>query len=210
MEGAFLSFVRDTAKRLFRAADSAAFPEATGAGEHWQRRVMNDSVEARIGALDPPSRSVAEISGDLHSHRPWREYAALAWPEFDLSAPLTEKRRFDVVICEQVLEHVPDPWAATVNLFALCKPGGELIISTPFLIKLHEEVFQLDYWRFTPRGMRTLLEGAGFEVESVEAWGNRACVVGNFTSWSAYRRWHSLRNEPDFPVQVWAFARRPD
>ncbi len=34
-------------------------------------------------------------------------------------------------------------------------------------------------------------------------------MVGNFTGWSGYRRWHSLRNEPDFPVQVWAFAKRP-
>lgn len=205
-----MSFLRRTAGRAFRAADRAVFPPAAPAGEHWQRQVMNDAVEARIVALDPATKSVAEISGDLHSHRPWREYTALAWPEFDLSAPLTETRQFDVVICEQVLEHVPDPWAAVRNLFALCQPGGELIVSTPFLIKLHEEFFQNDYWRFTPRGMRTLLEGAGFEVEELEAWGNRACVVGNFSSWSAHRRWLSLRNEPDFPVQVWAFARRPE
>ena len=66
-----------------------------------------------------------------------------------------------------------------------------------------------DYWRFTPRGLRTLLERAGLEVEEVGSWGNRDCVVGNFDSWSAFRRWHSLRNEPDLPVQVWAFARRP-
>ena len=68
----------------------------------------------------------------------------------------------------------------------------------------------LDYWRFTPRGLRTLLEGAGLEVERVESWGNRECVIGNFSRWSAYRRWHSMRNEPDFPVQVWAVARRPE
>ncbi|MGH2637633.1 MAG: methyltransferase type 12, partial [Actinomycetota bacterium] len=64
-----------------------------------------------------------------------------------------------------------------------------------------------DYWRFTPRGLRTLLERAGLEVERVESWGNRQCVKGNFNRWSAYRPWHSLRNEPDFPLQVWAFAR---
>jgi hypothetical protein len=58
--------------------------------------------------------------------------------------------------------------------------------------------------------MRRLLEGAGLEVEAVHSWGNRQVVVGNFSRWSARRRWHSMRNEPDFPVQVWAFARRPD
>ncbi len=39
--------------------------------------------------------------------------------------------------------------------------------------------------------------------------GNRACVVGNLSRWSAYKPWHSLRNEPDLPLQVWAFATNP-
>ncbi len=56
-----------------------------------------------------------------------------------------------------------------------------------------------DYWRFTPRGLRTLLERGGLEVDEVGSWGNRDCVVGNFDSWPAFRWWHSLRNEPDLP-----------
>ena len=87
-----------------------------------------------------------------------------------------------------------------------------MIVSTPFLIKVHElPLFGMDdYWRFTPRGLRTLLESAGLVVDEVGAWGNRDCVVGNLDRWSAYRRWHSLRNEPDVAVQVWAFAHRPE
>ena len=27
--------------------------------------------------------------------------------------------------------------------------------------------------------------------------------------WPSYRRWHSLRNDPEVAVQVWAFARNP-
>ncbi len=102
------------------------------------------------------------------------------------------------MICEQVLEHVPDPWAAARNLRELCLPGGRVIVSTPFLVKVHElpAYGMLDYWRFTPRGLTTLLEGAGLEVESRGSWGNRQCVVGNLGRWSAYRRWHSLHNEP--------------
>jgi hypothetical protein len=34
-------------------------------------------------------------------------------------------------------------------------------------------------------------------------------VIGNLRRWSAYRRWHALRNDPDLAVQVWAFARNP-
>ncbi len=86
-----------------------------------------------------------------------------------------------------------------------------MIVSTPFLVRVHElPMYGLkDYWRFTPRGLRTLLERVGLAVEQVSSWGNRDCVVGNFDRWPAYRRWLSLRDEPDLPVQVWAFARRP-
>jgi SAM-dependent methyltransferase len=185
------------------------FPEAQSAPEHWQRKVMSEEVDRHIASLDPARCTAAEISGETHAAKPWREYVSLHYPEFDLCAPLSEPRRFDVVICEQVLEHVVDPWAGAANLRELCNEGGHVIVSTPFLIRVHEVPLFLmkDYWRFTPRGLRTLLEQVGLEVESVGAWGNRQCVIGNFTRWSAYRPWHSLKNEPDFPVQVWAFAR---
>jgi SAM-dependent methyltransferase len=139
-------------------------------------------------------------------------YTSLNYPEFDLCEPLSEERTYDVVICEQVLEHVVDPATAVDNLRRLCAPGGQVIVSTPFLIKVHElpEYGMLDYWRFTPRGLRLLLERAGLMVEEMGAWGNRQCVAGNVRVWSAYRPWHSLHNEPDIPVQVWAFARNPE
>lgn len=170
---------------------------------------MYQAVDAHIAALGPSRLSAAEISGENHAGKPWKEHSNLAYPEFDLCAPLQEDRRFDVVICEQVLEHVVDPCAAAANLRRLCTEGGHVIVSTPFLVKVHElpAYAMHDYWRFTPRGLRLLLEGAGLEVDAVDAWGNRQCVVGNLSRWSAYRRWHSLSNEPDLAVQVWAFAR---
>jgi hypothetical protein len=199
--------VRRAADRI----DRALFPEATSAADQWQRVVMNHSIDAHIASLDPPARSAVEISGDSHAHRPWAEYTILKYPEFDLCAPLEDHSRFDVVICEQVLEHVVDPCEAATNLRKLASPGGHVIVSTPFLIKIHEvALFAMqDYWRFTPRGLRTLLEGAGLIVDTVATWGNRQCVTGNFRRWPAYRRWHSLANDPDLAVQVWAFARNP-
>jgi SAM-dependent methyltransferase len=163
------------------------------------------------GGAQPRGGAAAEISGDAHAGRGWKAYASLNYPEFDLCAPLGDAATYDVVICEQVIEHVPDPWAAAANLRRLCAPGGHVIVSTPFLIRVHELPLygMRDYWRFTPRGLRELLERAGLEVDGVGAWGNRECIAGNLDRWPAYRRWHPLHNEPDAPVQVWAFARNP-
>ena len=193
-----------------RKIEERLFPEARSAADQWQRQVMIDAVDAHIEGLGPTELSAVEISGETHAGRGWREYTSLSYPEFDLAAPLERPGRFDVVICEQVIEHVEDPFAAAANLRGLCTPGGHVIVSTPFLIKVHEHWGMRDYWRFTPRGLRTLLERAGLEVDRVDSWGNRECVVGNLSRWSSYRRWHPLgRNNPELPVQVWAFARAP-
>jgi hypothetical protein len=85
-----------------------------------------------------------------------------------------------------------------------------VIVSTPFLIRVHElpAYGMKDYWRFTPRGLGKLLTDAGLVLDEVGCWGNRECIAGNLDRWPAFRGWQSLRNEPDMPVQVWAFARR--
>jgi SAM-dependent methyltransferase len=202
--------LRRLPRRVVSAGDAVLFPDGgADSARHWQRAVLNQAVDAQIASLDPNRCVAAEISGAAHAGKPWKEYVSLMYPEFDVCAPLEDPRRYDVVICEQVLEHVPDPWAAVSNLRAMCTPGGHLIVSTPFLVRVHElPLFAMgDYWRFTPRGLRTLLESAGLDVETVDSWGNRACVIGNFGRWAARRPWHTMRNEPDFPVQVWAFAR---
>jgi SAM-dependent methyltransferase len=203
--------LRNVVRRARRFPDPIRYQQTDEPLRHWQRIVLNAKIDTHISALRPAQLRAAEISGATHAGRGWKEYASLSYPEFDICAPIEESAQFDLVICEQVLEHVPDPWRAVANLGELCVPGGHVIVSTPFLVRIHElPAFDMrDYWRFTPRGLRTLLEGAGLEVNEVSSWGNRDCVVGNFDCWPAYRWWHSLRDEPDLPMQVWAFAKRP-
>jgi SAM-dependent methyltransferase len=199
------------ARRAQAARSRLLLTEADSGSDQWQRTILNRSVDQYLSALGPSGLDAAEISGSAHAGKPWRSHVNLDYPEFDLCAPLRDRNRFDVVICEQVIEHVLDPWVAAENLRGLCVAGGHVVVSTPFLIRVHElpAYGMPDLWRFTPRGLRVLLEHAGLTVDAVHSWGNRDCVVGNFDRWAAYRRWHSLRNEPDLAGQVWAFARNP-
>lgn len=206
-----LNEIRASARRIGSRLEQAVFPEEASPEEHWLRIVMNEAVGRHLESLDPPARRAAEISGSMHARHPWSSYRSLDYPEFDLCAPMGDDGpEYDVVICEQVLEHVVDPWSAAENLRKLCAPGGHVVVTTPFLVRVHElpAIALLDYWRFTPRGLRTLLERSGLVVNEVGAWGNAACVVGNLRHWSGYRRWLPLRNRVDTPVQVWAFAHR--
>jgi hypothetical protein len=93
------------------------------------------------------------------------------------------------------------------NVLSMLRPGGRFLISTPFLVRVHE--FPIDCTRWTEDGLRHFLGEAGFPLDRIKtgSWGNRACVKANFSCWMGYRsRFHSLRNEPNFPITVWAMA----
>lgn len=166
---------------------------------------MNDNIRSTLESLHPERCSAVEISGDFHLQLPWQHYESLRFPEFDLCDPVPG-RHYDVVICEQVLEHVADPWRASRTMAGMCSPGGHVVVSTPFLVRIHPEPD--DLWRFTAHGLRRLLEEAGLEVRSISTWGNASCVRANLRAWVPYRPWNSLRNDPLLPVVVWALARR--
>ena len=55
--------------------------------------------------------------------------------------------RFDTVISVCVLEHLPHPSKAIAEMARVCKPGGRIIVTTPFLARFHEE--PNDYFRYT-------------------------------------------------------------
>lgn len=178
-----------------------------GSVDQWLRRAMNRDLDRLFADLRPSVTDVIEISGDLRGDLPWKSYQSWSYPDFDICAPSLPGADADLVICEQVLEHVRDPYLAVRNLARLVHPEGLVLVSTPFLVRLHGS--PEDHWRFTPSGMRLLLEAGGLEVLWVRSWGNRRCVGANLRRWVAYRPWRSLRNDRDVPLVVWALARQP-
>ena len=72
--------------------------------------------------------------------------------------------RFDVVLCTEVLEHLPEPQKAIDEMFRVLKPGGELLLTTRFLFPIHDAPH--DYFRYTKYGLRYLLRR--FDVVELE------------------------------------------
>ena len=62
---------------------------------------------------------------------------------------------FDVVVISEVLEHLHSPHLALDNIRAALRPGGRLILSTPFALPIHEAPH--DYYRYTRYGLAFLL-----------------------------------------------------
>ena len=174
----------------------------------WLRSVMYRDSFAFIRSLDPERLDVLEISGGNQWNRDFafKSYTSTEYPGFDVCAE-TLPRQFDLIIADQIFEHLPWPYRAGRNVWSMLKPGGHFIIATPFLVRIHR--VPIDCSRWTPDGLSYLLQECGFEAKDIRtrSWGNRACVRGNFRKWRKRGFFGSLKNEPDFPVMVWAFAR---
>lgn len=180
-------------------------------GVQWCRIVMNQEVEKFISSLDCPNIEALEISGTESQRRyNFKSYQSTSFPDYDVCAGPMAESRYDLVIAEQVFEHILWPDRAASNVYKMLRSGGVFVVTTPFLLKVHE--IPLDLYRWTERGMRQLLEAAGFDVLRTGSWGNRECLLADMTpglEWTKYQPGiHSLRNEPQFAISVWAFARK--
>jgi SAM-dependent methyltransferase len=84
---------------------------------------------------------------------------------------------FDTVMSIQVLEHTPDPQRLVDEMGRVLSAGGTLILTAPFSFRLHEEPH--DYFRYSPHGLRVLIEHAGLEATEVRAQGGLFTVLAH-------------------------------
>ena len=84
---------------------------------------------------------------------------------------------YDTAICIEVLEHVPDPFAAVAAIARVLKPGGVVVLSVPHLSRLHEVPH--DYYRYTEYGLRAMLERAGLEIVELRVKGGLFSFLGH-------------------------------
>lgn len=75
--------------------------------------------------------------------------------------PAEWKSRFTGILCSEVLEHVARPWLALPKIHEIMQPGGWIIVTTLTSFPIHG--FPDDYYRYTPSGLKLLLEDAGFK-----------------------------------------------
>lgn len=90
----------------------------------------------------------------------------------------------DLVTAFDVLEHIPDDQSAAADLYKALIPGGAILVHVPrdrWRTRSGQEHWVADEnaWQinpghvrmgYSPKCMRELLEGAGFEVRDVQTW----------------------------------------
>ena len=84
----------------------------------------------------------------------------------DLASIPVENDRFDYVVFNQVLEHLPEPKRVLSELHRVLKPGGRLIFTAPLFYEEHEQPY--DFYRYTQFGLRHLFTETGYEIERLD------------------------------------------
>ena len=130
-------------------------------------QVPEGSLVLDAGAGEGPYRGLFEHaryeSADFQ--RVEKEYASTTYV-CDLSAIPVEDARFDFILLNQVMEHLPEPARVLAELHRVLKGGGKMIYSAPLFYEEHETPY--DFYRYTQFGVRHLMESAGFRIERLD------------------------------------------
>lgn len=87
---------------------------------------------------------------------------------------------FDLVVCSEVLEHVPDWSKARDEIVRVTRPGGRIMLDVPFIYPYHASPPEdgHDYIRWTPRGLRRMFARCEIIQEGlVVGHGSMLCVI---------------------------------
>ncbi|MBV8389604.1 MAG: class I SAM-dependent methyltransferase [Mucilaginibacter sp.] len=117
-----------------------------------------------FGCGDMPYRSVIEpivgkyIGVDLELN-PKADYHI----DYDSKTTLPDNY-CDIILSNQVLEHVDSPHSYLSEAFRLLKPGGTAIFTTHGYWFYHPTPY--DYWRWTSAGLKKTIEAEHFQIKS--------------------------------------------
>jgi len=122
-----------------------------------------------VGAGSCPFRSLFShcdfVTQDLTPLQPEQLQGRQGYGNIDIisaiaSIPVSSES-FDLIICTEVLEHVPEPILAVREFGRILRPGGVLLASAPLQSGLHQEPYHF-YGGYTPYWYRKFLPEAGF------------------------------------------------
>ena len=88
----------------------------------------------------------------------------------------SKNKIYDAIVIAEVLEHLHSPHLAIENIKKILKPKGKLILTTPFILPIHERPY--DYYRYTKYGLKYLLRDfSNISIRERNSWTETILVL---------------------------------
>jgi SAM-dependent methyltransferase len=143
--------------------------------DRWVERVVRQHVPDGARVLDvgagtcPFAPLFAHCEYSTHDFKKlesYQLYRSQGYGGIDYVSDITSipapDATFDVILCTEVIEHVPEPIAAVKEMSRLLADGGLLILTAPLGSGLHQMPFHF-YGGYTPSWYDKVLGDAGFD-----------------------------------------------
>lgn len=142
------------------------------------RKAVNNHVYDASVKWDKPEFTILNVAPDEHNdvsqyfkHATVKTLDIKAGCDYqgdlcDIYLTHQIQEKFNCIICTEVLEHVSNPFYAASNLCKMIQPDGELYITTPFNLRIHNPL--PDNWRFTEHGLRELFKGQQIQITQTD------------------------------------------
>lgn len=95
-----------------------------------------------------------------------KEYGKIDYVSDIKNIPVPDNS-FDVIICTEVFEHIPEPIPVVTEFSRILKPGGKLILTAPLQSGIHQEPYHF-YGGYTPFWYEKFLSENSFVNINIE------------------------------------------
>ena len=187
------SFLRriSAAYSLMRVQAMLAHLEKISSGgssdaQGFNARSRDEWVEGRAKSVKPGSR-VLDVGAGTAPYRKLFRYCKYETQDFsqyegymgpegqygdidyvsDITSIPVPNASFDVILCTEVLEHVPRPIEALQEMVRITRPGGRLFLTAPLGSGLHQEPYHF-YGGYTDHWYRKFLTEFDCDIISIE------------------------------------------
>lgn len=140
-----------------------------------------EKINREFAATVPPGALVLDAAAGDQPYRALFDHAQYESADFestpgkayrpstyvcDLRAIPVEDGRFDFIVFNQALEHMPEPEVVLRELCRVMKPGGRLLCTAPLFFEEHDLPY--DFYRYTQFAYKHLMPKAGLTIERLD------------------------------------------